>query len=371
MVRAGLVTAEQLHEALLEQQQSGLPLGRILISRGYASSAAVANALADQSGGVLRTEYGVAAGTLPSTDTPLRAGAPPGSAGPTVAEAPRSDGGQAAAPPVSPRPAPASEQGRRRVRVEAPERRSQFADYCHRLGAEVHDLGDGWFEVGFAGGGDELEPYLASWSATNEVVLEVARRAVAATPDEPVQVEVAPASSPVPRVQPPQLRVVGPAEPAQPAPPPEGAPSMPQTTFPRGMRLGELLVHKGLISQHQLAMALLESQTTGMLLGRVLLEKQWLFEDELARCLSEQWNLRFVSLGQLGVDRSAVRLVPKKVGLQFAAIPVRFTNDNLDVAFVDPTDEGALEAIDFFIRPFNPVVATLSDITRMWRQVAA
>jgi hypothetical protein len=330
MVSVGLITPEQLREALRIQAEEGAPLGRILIAHNYASAAAVANALAHQHGGLVRTEYGVAAGELPP---------------PPLLQAPE----PAVTSPAPPTAAP----GRLRVRLAAADHKPGFLDYCHRLGARVEDLGDVVVEVWFeADADDELEPYLVSWSERNGIELELVR-----------DVEPAPESAADPAA-------AAPAPPAAPEPAAEmsAAPRF-ERAAPRGIRLGDLLVTKGFISRDQLAFALLMTQTTGQLLGRVLLEQQWIFEDELARCLSEQWKLRFVNLGNVGVDRGAVRLLPRNVGLQFSAIPVRHAGDGVDVAFVDPTDDRALEAVDFFVRPFNPVVATLSDIMRMWRKV--
>lgn len=62
LVEHGLLTAAQLHEALAEQQRSGVPLGQVVVQRGYASPGAVARALATQHGGVAKTEFGMAVG---------------------------------------------------------------------------------------------------------------------------------------------------------------------------------------------------------------------------------------------------------------------------------------------------------------------
>ena len=62
LVDAGLLTEEQLEAALKEQTQSGRRLGEIVVERGYLSGPALANALATQHGGVVRTEYGIATG---------------------------------------------------------------------------------------------------------------------------------------------------------------------------------------------------------------------------------------------------------------------------------------------------------------------
>ena len=62
LVRKGLITDAELKHALASQELSGAPLGEILVGLGYASAPDMANALADQHGGPLRTEYGYAIG---------------------------------------------------------------------------------------------------------------------------------------------------------------------------------------------------------------------------------------------------------------------------------------------------------------------
>ena len=62
LIAAGLLNEEQLGQALEEQAQTGRRLGEIIVQRGFISGPALANALAEQHGGVLKTEYGFASG---------------------------------------------------------------------------------------------------------------------------------------------------------------------------------------------------------------------------------------------------------------------------------------------------------------------
>lgn len=62
LIAAGLLSEEQLAQALEEQAQTGRRLGEIIVHRGFISGPALANALAEQHGGVLKTEYGFASG---------------------------------------------------------------------------------------------------------------------------------------------------------------------------------------------------------------------------------------------------------------------------------------------------------------------
>jgi hypothetical protein len=58
----GHITEEQLEVALTEQKVTGRPLGEIIVARGFAAAPTVAQALATQHGGLLKTEYGFATG---------------------------------------------------------------------------------------------------------------------------------------------------------------------------------------------------------------------------------------------------------------------------------------------------------------------
>src|SRR3954451_25073467 len=62
LANRGHITEEQLELALTEQKVTGRPLGEIIIARGFAAAPTVAQALATQHGGLLKTEYGFATG---------------------------------------------------------------------------------------------------------------------------------------------------------------------------------------------------------------------------------------------------------------------------------------------------------------------
>jgi hypothetical protein len=143
---------------------------------------------------------------------------------------------------------------------------------------------------------------------------------------------------------------------------------------PPGMgppRLGELLISKGYITEEQLAGALTESRATSDLLGVVLLREQLIFEDELARTLSEQLDIPYISVMRVGFNMHVAQMIPSAVGKAAAAIPVREIGDKVQVAFADPTDPQALEAVDRYLHKIEIAVAVaeLSDIRLAWRSV--
>ncbi len=135
-------------------------------------------------------------------------------------------------------------------------------------------------------------------------------------------------------------------------------------------RLGEVLQRKGLITEAQLEAGLRESRERGELLGAALLRAGVIFEEELARTLSDQLAVPYVSVRRVGVDAAAARMLPRDVGLQLAAIPVRFKESSVQVAFADPSDPAALDGVRAYVPRIEIAVAELSDIREAWRHVA-
>jgi hypothetical protein len=217
---------------------------------------------------------------------------------------------------------PAAAHGRVTIRVSEPVR---LRDYYRRLGAEAEIIDDESVRV--EGDRDAIEVYLRSWSSINKVEAAL---------------ETVPAVS---------VRAVG------------------GSAVPR-LRLGDLLLNKGMITGHQLDEALSESRTDGELLGRILLRHRWIFEDELARTLAEQLRIPYVNLRTVGVDYAVAALIPTETGLQFAAVPIAVVGDRVRVAFADPCDDRAHQVVRDHIPNYEGVVAEFSDIEQAWRTLA-
>lgn len=70
LVERGFLTEEQLQTGLAEHGRTGLPLGQVLIGMGFVSTAIIAQALATQQGGLVKTEYGFSTGFAPDPAAP-------------------------------------------------------------------------------------------------------------------------------------------------------------------------------------------------------------------------------------------------------------------------------------------------------------
>jgi type IV pilus assembly protein PilB len=138
-------------------------------------------------------------------------------------------------------------------------------------------------------------------------------------------------------------------------------------------QIGELLIEKGLITEAQLAEALVERRQHGGLLGETLVRLGFVFEDELARTLAEQAGVPFVNIEAHSVDRYAAGTLQRSLGESLAALPVRFTPEGgLVVAVADPTDETLLPRLQEAISgPIVLMVAAASSIRNTWRSFPA
>ena len=88
LVEKGLLTAEELEDALAAQQTTGKRLGQILVERGHVSGPALTNALAEQYGIELTTEEGFGTGLRAEIERRHSTRRPPAAAEEVVADAP-------------------------------------------------------------------------------------------------------------------------------------------------------------------------------------------------------------------------------------------------------------------------------------------
>ena len=149
---------------------------------------------------------------------------------------------------------------------------------------------------------------------------------------------------------------------------PGDRPPIPPGQKPR-LQLGELLIEKGLITEAQLAEALVDRRLSGGLLGEALVRLGFVFEDELARALADQAGIPYVNIDAHSVDLGAAGTIPRSLGESLPALPVRFTAEGgLVVAVADPTDETLLPRLQAAIScPIVLMVAAASSIRNTWR----
>jgi len=126
-------------------------------------------------------------------------------------------------------------------------------------------------------------------------------------------------------------------------------------------KIGRLLIEKKLITEQELNSCLDEQNKTGELLGQVLVRKKLLKEEVLLKTLSEQLNIPYVELKNIKIDPLAVEKVPAKFALHYKIIPLGFKNNKLIIASSDPLNP--LSDLKLFLDcDLSPVIAIEADI---------
>lgn len=168
------------------------------------------------------------------------------------------------------------------------------------------------------------------------------------------------------------------AEPVVPAPSPGAAAVAAGAPAPNGdgtvaasalstrpLRLGEVLVRSGLITDDQLAAALAAQSETGRRLGDQLVTSGVLDERDLAAALADQFGLHVVDLRREVPEEDAVVALDEATARELLIIPLRRTDFGFEVAVADPSVPGISDTLLQILRqPAKLHVAALSDLRR-------
>jgi len=103
--------------------------------------------------------------------------------------------------------------------------------------------------------------------------------------------------------------------------------------------LGRLLTDGRVLTQEQLDFALGEKAESGKRLGEIIVDLGFTTERAIAGALAEQYQLEYVDLEGLKLDRSAVTLLTETLARRYEALPIRILEDGVPLlAVADPTN---------------------------------
>ena len=104
------------------------------------------------------------------------------------------------------------------------------------------------------------------------------------------------------------------------------------------MRLGELLLDAGAITQDQLDQALAMQKRTGHKLGRALTEVGAIEEAELYQFLAKRLEIDYLDLSSIKLQIETVKLLPEVQARRLRALVLKRDENSLLVGMADPTD---------------------------------
>ncbi|HOG04374.1 MAG TPA: secretion system protein E, partial [Accumulibacter sp.] len=116
---------------------------------------------------------------------------------------------------------------------------------------------------------------------------------------------------------------------------------------PHSRPLGQILISKGILSEDQLRIALLEQMKSNQAIGKLLVALGFVSEATLRDALSESLGKQSVDLSNAIIDPSALKLVPRDLAKRHHVLPLDYDAENLrlTVAIADINDIVALDRI--------------------------
>ncbi len=112
-------------------------------------------------------------------------------------------------------------------------------------------------------------------------------------------------------------------------------------------RIGELLVHRDLISLAQLQRAQQEQRAFGKRLTTILLRLGFITERQLAGFLAEHYKVPYFDFATHEIEPEVLKLVDKSIAAKHLAVPVQRAGSKLIVAMADPNNMLAVDDLKF------------------------
>lgn len=134
--------------------------------------------------------------------------------------------------------------------------------------------------------------------------------------------------------------------------------------------LGAVLLKSKRLRPEQLDQALAEQVSSGRRLGEVLVERGWLFPQDIAQALAVQFGIEYVDINHVSIDLAAARRLSPEIGQRCCAIGVRTLTDGaLLVAVADPTSAAIKDIESAVDGAVAFAVTERADIEHAWRRI--
>jgi type IV pilus assembly protein PilB len=111
------------------------------------------------------------------------------------------------------------------------------------------------------------------------------------------------------------------------------------------MRIGELLVMNGLITEEQRDQALQDQVLQSRKLGEIMTEMGLINERQLVEALEFQLGIPVVNMRETVFELSAIQLIDESVARKYQLVPISCGGGKIKVAMTDPLDKEAIKTI--------------------------
>ena len=135
-------------------------------------------------------------------------------------------------------------------------------------------------------------------------------------------------------------------------------------------KLGELLIETGLINDFQLQSALAHQRSWGGKLGSILIEMEFIREEDVAQAIAKQYRTPWANLFDPEIPDAVLKVIKKEMAKKYNVVPVRKEAGGLIVAMSNPLDIDVIDALRFAtgfqIKPALALESELKDALRKY-----
>lgn len=136
-------------------------------------------------------------------------------------------------------------------------------------------------------------------------------------------------------------------------------------TYKKKLRIGDLLMQYGIITEGQLREALTEQKKDGGKIGEVLIDLGYVTQQNINEVLEYQLGIPFVDLDEYEISKEATKTITESLAKRHILIPIRITETDLYVAMEDPLNIFAIDDVKIFSgKEIVPMLANEASILK-------
>jgi Type II secretion system (T2SS), protein E, N-terminal domain len=135
-------------------------------------------------------------------------------------------------------------------------------------------------------------------------------------------------------------------------------------------KLGDMLKDVGIIDDFQLQTALSHQRSWGGKLGAILIDLDFVKEEQLAKVISDKLQIPYVNLFEPEVPQAVIKLIKPEIAKKYQAVPAKKEGGVLLLAMLNPLDIEAMDEIRFItgltIKPSLALKSEIKDAIRKY-----
>ncbi len=138
------------------------------------------------------------------------------------------------------------------------------------------------------------------------------------------------------------------------------------------LRIGQILINSGDITEEQLDEVLLKQKTSKKRVADILIEDGIVTEQQVCKALEKQLFIPYVDLDTIAIPEDVVGIIPEDLAQQHMVIPIELEGRFLTVAIADPLNYQGLKDISIATKmKIKPVIGEASKISIKLRELYA